>query len=129
MIADGFLISACDGPLPQGGSCNQLPFTPDLGGVRADAVGCREHSGEFAVGEAKTSDDINTRHTRKQLCAFANLLRKASSPGSRLYIAVPRSAAPALDRVLCHTGLATDPHVVRLYIPDCFIHNENHDSR
>jgi hypothetical protein len=129
MAADGFLIAACDGPVPQGGVWNQLPFAPDFGGVRPDAVGIGKEGREFALGEAKTTDDIDTSHTRKQLCIFADLLRGSPSPRSRVYIAVPRSAASTLDRVLCRTALGSDNHVVRLYIPDCFIRDESHDHR
>lgn len=46
-------------------------------------------------------------------CGWATLCRP--------YRAVPRSAAPALDRVLADTGLLGAAHVVRLHIPDCLV--------
>src|SRR5215470_9168991 len=104
MSADGFRLAACDGTLPQGGIWNALPPTPTLVGIRPDAYGIAAITGEFAFGEAKTNHDIVTTHTREQLWAFARLIR--TNPATvRLYVAVPRSAARDLDRVLCQVGL------------------------
>ena len=128
MTADGFLVAGCDGSVPQGGLWNQLPLPPELVGVRPDACGIEPTTGEFAFGEAKTYQDIDTWHTRKQLCVFGRLKLRDGRTMCRLYIAVPRSAAPLLDRVLLEIGLLGARHVVRLHIPDCFV-MENRDER
>jgi len=128
MTADGFLVAGCDGSVPQGGLWNQLPPPPELAGVRPDACGIEPTTGEFAFGEAKTYQDIDTRHTRKQLCVFGRLKLRDGRTMCRLYIAVPRSAAPLLDRALLEVGLLGARHVVRLHIPDCFV-MENRDER
>lgn len=120
MLADGFVLAGCDGSVPQGGLLNHLPRPFEFAGLRPDACGILPTTGEFAIGEAKTSADIDTVHTRKQLSVFGRL-KDARKVPCRLYIAVPRSAAPALDRVLAHVGLLGAKHVVRLHIPDCLI--------
>ncbi len=121
MTADGFLVAGCDGSMPQGGLWNTLSPPPELGGVRPDAYGIAPATGEFAFGEAKSCQDIGTPHTRKQLRVFGRLMHGEGRTKCRLYIAVPRSAARVLDRVLCQVGLQGARHVVRLHIPDCLI--------
>jgi hypothetical protein len=125
MAVDGFLVSNCDGSIPQGGHWNQLPLPPEVRGFRADACGVLPRTGEFAFGEAKTYEDIDTPHTRKQLRVFGYLKHRDGTKMCRLYFAVPRSAADALDRVLRDVGLLGAPHIVRLHIPDCFVTNES----
>jgi len=125
MTADGFRLAACDGSMPQGGLWNALPPTPEFAGIRPDACGFAERTSEFAFGEAKTFKDIDTAHTRRQLQVFANLILRNRTPACRLYIAVPRSAAQALDRALCQVGLQGARQVVRLHIPDCFISDDS----
>lgn len=126
MTSDGFLVAGCDGSIPQGGCWNALPRPPALVGVRPDACGIAPVSGEFAFGEAKTCQDIDTLHTRKQLRVFGRLMHRKGMT-CRLYIAVPRSAAGVLDRVLCQVGLQGARHVFRLHIPDSLI-TENRDE-
>jgi hypothetical protein len=84
-------------------------------------------TGEFAFGEAKTVADIDTLHTRKQLWVFGRLRAKSRKNLCRIYIAVPRSAAPLLDRVLAQVGLLGAEHVVRLHIPDCLVAEERNE--
>jgi hypothetical protein len=127
MTADGFLVAGCDGSLSQGGLWNALPPPPELAGVRPDAYGIAPATGEFAFGEAKTCQDIDTPHTRKQLRVFGRLMHRNGRTACRLYVAVPRSAAGVLDRVLGQVGLLGARHVVRLHIPDCFV-TENRDE-
>lgn len=123
MTADGFLVAGCEGSMPQGGQWNGLPPPPKMSGVRPDAYGIA-FTGEFAFGEAKTFQDIDTAHTRKQLSVFGHHLDADGKSVCRLYIAVPRSAAGLLDRVLGQVGLLGARHVVRLHIPDCFVTGE-----
>jgi hypothetical protein len=124
MAADGFVLSGYDGSVPQGGLWNCLPRPAEFGGVRPDAWGIMPATGELAVGEAKTPADIDTVHTRRQLWVFGRLRARKKSIPCRLYIAVPRSAAPVLDRVLAQVGLLCAKHVVRLHIPDCLVAEE-----
>jgi len=127
MTADGFLVAACDGSMPQGGLWNALPTPPELSGVRPYACGIAPSTGDFAFGEAKTYQDIDTPHTRKQLRVFGRLVHHEGRMACRLYIAVPRSAAGVLDRVLCQVGLQGARHVVRLHIPDCLVTDNRND--
>ena len=127
MTADGFTVTACDGSIPQGGVWNSLPCTPAFAGIRPDACGVGADTGEIAYGEAKTSRDIDTPHTRHQLRVFRELIRQNGKALCRLYIAIPRSSAHSLDRVLCQCGLQGGRSVVPLYIPDCFVTNDSDD--
>lgn len=119
MACDGFDIAAYEGTSRQAGCWNALGAPPTLAGVRPDAWG---YDGvRVALAEAKTAADIDTAHTRVQLCAFTRLRARAGGATCRLYLAIPRSAAPALDRVLAELGLVGAPEIVRLHIPDILL--------
>lgn len=121
MTVDGFVVVARDGTVPQGGNWNKLASPPELARFRPDACGLDPDSGHFAFGEAKTSHDIDTDHTRRQLEVFANLVHRSDQSRCRLYLSIPRSCAATLDHVLGRIGLLGAPQVVRLHIPDCFV--------
>lgn len=119
MARDGFGIAAYDGSSRQGGSWNALGAPPTLAGVRPDAWG---HDGvRVALAEAKTAADIDTEHTRVQLRAFARLRARGTGAACLLYLAIPRSAAPALDHVLAELGLVGANEIVRLHVPDILL--------
>jgi hypothetical protein len=128
MSFDGFLVLASEGSIPQGGAWNSLPAPPEMMHLRPDACGFDPMTGHYAFGEAKTSQDIDTEHTRRQLRVFARLVHKWDSTACRLYLAVPRSAITALDRVLVESGLFETRSVTRLHIPDCFIQDTGHEQ-
>jgi hypothetical protein len=127
MAADGFVVAGCDGSMPQGGLWNFLPRPSEFAGVRPDACGLSLGTGEYAFGEAKTLQDINTVHTRTQLRVFGHLTNRSDRMPCRLYVAVPRSAARDLDRVLRQVGLLGACHVVRLHVPDCLIEETSNE--
>jgi hypothetical protein len=124
MTADGFLVVACDGSVPLGGLWKGLPSSVEIVNRRPDAWAIAPSTGELAIGEAKTWQDIDTAHTRRQLRVFGKLLDHSRGTACRLYIAVPRSTAYTLDRVLQDVGLLAARHIVRLHIPDCFLAEE-----
>src|SRR5258708_6801059 len=127
MSCDGFIVLASDGSVPQGGAWNSLPAPPEMMRLRPDACGLDPNTGHYAFGEAKTSRDIETEHTRRQLRVFAKLVHRRDSTACRLYLSVPRSATRALDRVLVESGLFEARNVIRLHIPDCFIEDAGHE--
>jgi hypothetical protein len=119
MAHDGFRISGYDGESMQGGIWNSLGPPPIIRGVRPDAWafdGIR-----IAFAEAKTSADIDTAHTRLQLETLVWLRDPATGTRCRLYVAIPRSAAPLLDRALSAAGIVGRPEVVRLHVPDILL--------
>lgn len=124
MAADGFVLSGCDGSVPQDRLWNCLPRPAEFSGMRPDAWGIMPNTGDIAFGEAKTAADIDTLHTRRQLGIFGRLRSRRRKSPCRLYIAVPRSAAPILDRTLVQVGLLGAKNVVRLHIPDCLVMGE-----
>lgn len=119
MTHDGFRVVARDGDLPQGGLWNRMPSSWRLEMHRPDALADDLHHA-IALAEANNIDDVDTEHTRSQLSSFARYIH-GSSVGSRLYIAVPRTAARLLDRVLESLHLAGSPRIRRLHIPDCLL--------
>jgi hypothetical protein len=125
MTADGFFVTACDGQLPQGGLWNDLPASIAAGGVRPDAWAVAPNTGAIAFAEAKTHVDIVNAHTRTQLRTIGRFV--LSSSDSRLYVAVPRSAAPILDRVIHDAGLSGTRQLVRVHVPDCLLEDDRHE--
>jgi hypothetical protein len=129
MTRDGLVLTGFDGPAPYGGAWNQLPRPFSIAGVRCDASGMAPETGEIAVGEAKTADDLVTEHSHRQLRVFGGLVDKRSGALCRLYVAVPRSALYELDRALIATGLIGARHVIRLHIPDVMLEESTHVAR
>jgi hypothetical protein len=125
MTADGFVVASCDGPAPRGGLWNTLPRSAEVLGVRPDAFAVEPTTGAFAFAEAKTPEDIVNSHTRGQFKALGRVIAEGGSH-CRLYIAVPRSAAALLDRVVLEAGLA-GIQVVRMHIPDCLLEEQCHE--
>ena len=121
MLADGFVPMAYDGNVPQFDCERCLHYPPNLGSLRPDAVAFSPVMGSFAFGEAKTEDDLDSGHTRRQFRRYAAITSGSTLSSSAIYIATPRSAAMALDRLLWDVGLITARHVRRLHIPDCLI--------
>ena len=129
MTRDGIVLTGFEGPAPYAGAWNQLPPPFSIAGVRCDASGVVPETDEIAMGEAKTSDDLATEHSHRQLRVLGGLVDKRSRAPCRLYIAVPRSAAYELDRALIATGLISARHVIRLHIPDVLLEESAHVAR
>ena len=121
MQADGFIPMAYDGNVPQFDCERRLHYPPNLGGLRPDVLAFSPAMGTFAFGEAKTEDDLDSDHTRHQFRRYAAITSDSSLNRSAIYVATPRSAAMALDRLLRDVGLIAAQHVRRLHIPDCLI--------
>lgn len=127
MMADGFIPLAWDGALPHF-QRSAAYRTPNLSNLRPDAFGALPESQTVALCEAKTWDDIDTDHTRMQLCAFASFLRRDLCD-SKLYISIPRSSAVILDKVLAQVGLAGGTGIRRVHVPDCLLPEVQHARR
>jgi hypothetical protein len=121
MEADGFVLGGFEGPARQAGQRNALPQPFILNAVRPDAWGIHETYRLFGFAEAKTSSDINTHHTRKQLRIFGSATMKGTGCRCPLYLAIPRSAAYSLDKVLVDVGLISASNLIRLHIPDALL--------
>src|SRR5262245_23121382 len=124
MTADGFLLGGFEAYARQAGVWNALPAPFDLQGQRPDAWGVRAEDSLFAFAEAKTSNDIDTRHTRAQLRVFGFTKMRHSVQRCPLYIAIPRSSAYRLDRVLSDLGLISARNVIRLHIPEPLLESQ-----
>jgi hypothetical protein len=128
MVKDGFIVSGFDGCAPRGEEWSSLSSPFIFRGVRADTWGQRRHDQMIAFGEAKSFHDIDTPHTRRQLDVLGKTRMKGTTVCCPLYIAVPRSAAYELDRVLIDTGLLRARNLVRLHIPDVFVEKASYGS-
>jgi hypothetical protein len=126
MVRDGFTVLGFDGPSPYGGAWNPLPPPPTIGGFRPDVFAEHLYEPWLALGEAKTAADLANYHTLAQLRAFS-LFCNTSSRHSLLYVGVPRSAAPELDRILRRAGAPGNSIIRRIHIPDCLLEQDvNH---
>lgn len=121
MLADGFLVGGFDGDIDQAGELGRLPAPFELHGVRPDACAIHPSGGHFAFAEAKTQRDIDNAHTRRQLRVLGRVRMRDGQTACPLYIAVPRSCAYDLDRVLVDVGLIAARHVRRIHVPDIFL--------
>jgi hypothetical protein len=129
MVLDGLVLTGLDGPVPYAGAWNRLPQPFSIAGVRCDASAIEPDTDEIAIGEAKTSGDLASAHSRRQLGILGGLANKRSGSLCRLYVAVPRSAAYQLDQALIAVGLIGAPHVIRLHIPDVMLEDTLHVTR
>jgi hypothetical protein len=121
MVRDGFVVSGFDGSAPRDRNWSALPAPFTLKGVRADAWGQRPRDSLIAFGEAKTARDVNTAHTRQQLAMLGHTRMKGTALLCPVYIAIPRSAAYELDRVLIDVGLIGAKNIIRLHVPHVLI--------
>lgn len=124
MQADGYVPIACDGKVTQLDCERKLHAPPTFASFRPDACGVSPTTGAFAFGEAKTPQDIDTAHTRHQLSVFSSISEKKSGEACRLYLAIPRSEAHVLDRVLAELGLTGAANIKSVYIPDCLLEKD-----
>jgi len=122
MVADGLVLTGFDGPTPQGGVWNDLPKPQSVGAFRPDVSGAFANAVDCAYGEAKTEDDIDRPHTGDQVRSLATARNVCL-----LYLAVPRSAAYRLDRVLARVALPRTTRIVRIHVPDCFVREAEND--
>lgn len=122
MAQDGFHVTNVDGRLPQ--SIAGRPAVGRTGRFRPDAVGYSE-SGEVALGEAKTANDICCLHTAEQLKEFAGARSPVTGREARIYVGVPWSGVRELDRVLGQADLLGSSRVVRIHVPDCFLESDD----
>ncbi len=129
MNADGFMLGGFEASARQAGIWNSLPIPFALKGVRPDAWGLRARDSLLALAEAKTSNDVDTRHTRDQLRVFGFTHLTNDPRPCPLYVAVPRSCAGLLDRVLSDLRLISARHVVRLHIPDVLLSEQRDGSQ
>jgi hypothetical protein len=121
MAADGFRLGGFEAHARQAGVWNALPIPFTLRGVRPDAWGVRTEDALFAFAEAKTADDIDTKHTRTQLRVFGFTNMRHDARRCPLYLAIPCSSAYRLDRVLVDLGLIGARNVIRLHIPEALL--------
>jgi hypothetical protein len=126
MFADGFVVAGFDSTAAQGGFWNGLPQPFQLKGRRPDAWGARPDRALLAFAEAKTANDINTRHTVAQLRIFGAVRMKGGTTHCPLYIAVSRAEAARLDKVLIETRLLGVSHIVRLHVPEILLGEASH---
>jgi hypothetical protein len=121
MVADGFVVTGFDGHVDQGEAFGALPRPSAICGIRADAYGVHQRECLVGLAEAKTASDIDNAHTRAQLRVLGFARMRGSAVSCPLYIAIPRSRAYALDRVLIDVDLIGKSHVRRIHVPDILL--------
>ena len=68
-----------------------------LGDYRPDVYAVERESRRTIIGEAKTADDIDNNHTRRQLAAYFEHL--AQSPSGEIWMAVELMSGGTAHRV------------------------------
>jgi hypothetical protein len=121
MVADGFHPIGFEGHIDQAGDLNRLPPPLELRGIRPDACGVRGGGELLGFAEAKTEHDIDNAHTKAQLRVLGHIRMRGDKSRCPLYIAVPRSCAYKLDRVLIDVGLIAARHILRIHVPDVLL--------
>jgi hypothetical protein len=121
MAHDGFALTAVDGTIPRSGEFANLPTPPVIQGVRPDAMARHSREGIFGFAEAKTARDVDTSHTREQLRVLAFTKMQGHEGFCPVYLAIPRSAAYSLDRVLIDLRLLGKSHVRRIHVPEVLL--------
>lgn len=120
MLSDGFNVAGVDGFVDRLGLPAGFPRPPTFHGVRPDAFGWHLATGVGGFVEAKSERDVDNAHTRKQLRELASL-RSSSGRPYLLYLAIPRCAAYALDKVLIDLGLLRAENVRRVHVPSILL--------
>lgn len=121
MVADGYVLTGLEGRIARCTDWSDLPVPFEVGGIRPDACGVHLRCGLIAFAEAKTEEDVDNAHTRKQLRVLGRARMRDGKTPCPVYIAVPRSAAYALDRVLIDIGLIGMAHVRRMHVPNALL--------
>lgn len=121
MVADGFRLTGFDGQAQQAGDLDSLSRPFEICGVRADACGVHDIEGVIGFAEAKTERDVDNAHTRAQLRVLGYARMRGEQAYCPLYLAIPRSRAYDLDRVLIDVGLMGKKHVHRIHVPDVLL--------
>lgn len=129
MRADGFSICGHDGALPAQDFWPEVRASVTIGGYRPDAWGFVGLNRLVGFAEAKSPSDIDTLHTRQQLSLFGRCRMRSNDTPCPLYLAVPRSSAYDLDRVLVDTGLIAAKHIIRIHIPDILLVESTYVAR
>lgn len=121
MVADGFAVTRLDGYIDQFAAFGGLQRPSSVYGVRADACGVHRREGLVGFAEAKTASDVDNAHTRAQLRVLGFARMRDSAVLCPLYLAIPRSSAYALDRVLIDVDLIGKSHIRRIHVPDILL--------
>lgn len=118
---DGYAVRRFEGPAPQGGLWNHLDLPFNFQGHRPDAWAIHMSTGQIAIGEAKSANDILSRHTLGQLRLFGRAVQRGTADCCPFYIAIPRSATRVLDEAFTRTRLVGRSHIHRLHVPDALL--------
>lgn len=114
----GFSVLSIDGQTEALDSATSLrPQT--YGRHRPDAIG-RSGDGSLCIGEAKTADDFGSSHTREQLEDYLSI-QGAEYP--LVLLGYPRSAGPAVTRLLDAIGAVDCPQLELIPVPDELLHD------
>lgn len=80
-----------------GGRFDRAGIPPLLDGHRPDVYALERATRRIIIGEAKTPDDIDNEHTRRQLAVY--LRHVSCDPCGEIWMAVPMTSAGVAHRV------------------------------
>lgn len=110
-VAEEYLSGKTDAIQIDSGGCDRKP--PSAYGYVPDVYVAPMHTGRLIIGEAKTIQDFETRHSFEQIAAF---LKKCSeSEGAIFVFAIPwhrTRLAKSILSLICERNSISNVHIV-----------------
>jgi len=94
---------------------------------RPDAIGVNLQNRRICIGEAKTSKDLHSSRTKEQFADYSSLFIRNNEQLCELVIGIPRSSESKLKQMLETLGIANNPNVSYVWMPDEFLRENDHD--
>jgi hypothetical protein len=112
----GFIITYVDGECVNI-SILKHPIPPKIINHKPDVVG-ENKTGNYCIGEAKTTNDIKSKRTKQQLIDFSEFVNLYE--GNFLIIGIPLNAENELNKLLWKSSLKCE-NIIILRIPDVLL--------
>lgn len=117
MQQDGFYVISFDDDNSLYNECN-FPRPPSVLRHRPDIIG-RNTTGNFAIGEAKTKNDLNGNRIKEQINDFSNLLNNDNTK-MPFYMSIPESCDMKLKKIVADLKIDIT-HMITIKIPDVLL--------
>ena len=114
----GYTIVAFDGKCYWIGE-RELQIPPALLKHRPDLIGINT-ADEICIGEAKTTSDITTKRTKRQLADFINLKSK-SGKEIFFFVGIPLSGKQIFLKVTQELNLENKKNLITITVPDILL--------
>lgn len=117
MQDDGFYIISFDDDNSLYNEYN-FPRPPTILRHRPDIIG-RNHLGKFAIGEAKSRNDVSGKRIKEQMYDFSTLLN-IDGTNMPLYFGIPESRGETVDKIIKSLEINMS-NIIIIKIPDVLL--------